>query len=161
MAIPISRKTFEAFIKDFHERQERYLEEVAEYREEGYRHPRCFHGTSMWVDYDPMCFGCEESYPNEYTSKEEVRKFFQELYGVDYDGDDVLGYFEPIEWGADQVEVVKIHHYWVQNFRTGPSTYERMDCVECTLALVSDGTEFDLFLETKDLIPTINKEAIA
>lgn len=146
----ISRKNFEAMLEEFHEEQDEYHAEVLAHRINGHRHPYCFHGTSMWVDYDPMCHGCEEGHPNEYTSKEDARKFFQEWYDVDYDGDDLLGYFEPIAWGNDQVEVVKVHGYetWViQNEFNSICD----PLVICTLALVSDGTEFEMTLGTDEL----------
>ena len=146
----ISRKNFEALLEDFHENQEEYHAEVLAHRINGHRHPYCFHGTSMWVDYDPMCYGCEEGHPNEYTSKEDARKFFQEWYEVDYDGEDLLGYFEPIEWGNDQVEVVKIHHYEVWGIKNEHNHFCNLQAF-CTLALVSDGTEFDLVLDASDL----------
>lgn len=149
--ITISRKNFEAILEDFHENQEEYHAEVLAHRINGHRHPYCFHGTSMWVDYDPMCYGCEEGHPNEYTSKEDARKFFQEWYSVDYDGEDVLGYFEPIAWGTDQVEVVKIHHYEAQRLGAdGPSPIDCHNAI-CTLALVSDGMEFEMVLGTDEL----------
>lgn len=154
MDLTISRGRFEIKLLEFFEEQKEYREECKEYAKKGWRHQFCFHGTNMWVDYDCACASCEDGHPDEYTAPEDVRKFFQEWYNVDYDGDDVLGMFQPIEWGDDQVEVVKVHYYWTQKFQNGPGSYERMDCVECTLALVSDGTEFQLFLETSDLVLT-------
>lgn len=39
--------------------------------EEGFRPPECIHGTNLWVDYDPICPGCEEygfnGLPNPYV----------------------------------------------------------------------------------------------
>lgn len=151
MSTTISRKDFEAILEDFHENQAQYLEERERHSARGHRHPYCFHGTSMWVDYDPMCYGCEDGHPNEYTSKEDARKFFQEWYSVDYDGDDLLGYFEPIAWGDDQVEVVRIHHYEAQRLgANGPYPIDYHNAI-CTLALVSDGTEFQMVLGTDEL----------
>lgn len=150
MTTTINRKTFEAILEEFHENQEGYLEECKEYADSGHRHPYCFHGTSMWVDYDPMCGGCEEGRPNEYTSKGDARKFFQEWYEVDYDGDDLLGYFEPIAWGPDQVEVVKIHRYEAQRVPGKVCTMDYHNVI-CTLALVSDGTEFEMALATDEM----------
>lgn len=147
----ITRKKFEELLADFHENQETYLQEREEHSARGHRHPYCFHGTSMWVDYDPMCNGCEESHPDEYTTPEEARKFFNEWYGTDYDGDDLLGSFFPIEWGIDQVEVVKIHHYEAWGVKDEHSNFSFLQAF-CTLALVSDGTEFDLVIDASDLI---------
>lgn len=157
MTITISRKDFEAIIEEFHENQEEYHAEVLAHRIRGHRHPYCFHGTSMWVDYDPMCGGCEEGHPNEYTSKEDARKFFQEWYDVDYDGEDVLGYFEPIAWGTDQVEVVNIHRYEAQRVPGKVCTMDYHNVI-CTLALVSDGAEFEMVLGTDEL--KITEEAL-
>lgn len=28
----------------------------------GYRYPYCFHGTSLWTDYDNICAGCEDGF---------------------------------------------------------------------------------------------------
>lgn len=39
-----------------------YDAECAEYAAQGYRPHTCFHGTSLWVDYDVMCGPCEEGY---------------------------------------------------------------------------------------------------
>lgn len=39
-----------------------YERECAEYYEQGYRPQYCFHGTSLWVDYDPICGECEQSF---------------------------------------------------------------------------------------------------
>lgn len=45
-------------------RQEKALAEwkvdAAEARAEGFRPHYCVHGTNLWTDYDPMCYGCEE-----------------------------------------------------------------------------------------------------
>ena len=39
-----------------------YDAECAEYAAQGYRPHTCFHGTSLWVDYDVMCGPCEDGY---------------------------------------------------------------------------------------------------
>lgn len=39
-----------------------YDAECAEYAAQGYRPHTCFHGTSLWVDYDVMCGPCEEGF---------------------------------------------------------------------------------------------------
>lgn len=40
------------------------------YAKDGYRPAHCFHGVSLWTDYDPMCGPCEDGYgyfdPNAY-----------------------------------------------------------------------------------------------
>lgn len=38
-----------------------YLRECEEYAEQGYRPATCFHGTSLWTDYDNICGPCEDS----------------------------------------------------------------------------------------------------
>lgn len=47
-----------------------YEADAAEYAKQGYRPSHCFHGTSLWTDYDPMCGPCEDGYgyfdPNAY-----------------------------------------------------------------------------------------------
>lgn len=146
----ITRKNFEAILEDLATNQAEFLEEREYHRSRGHRSPTCFHGTNQWVDYDPMCYGCEEGHPNEYTSKEDARLFFQEWHGVDYDGDDLLGYFEPIAWGNDQVEVVRINGY--ENWIIKNEFNNICDpMVRCILALVSDGTEFEMVLGTDEL----------
>ena len=153
----MSRKDFEAELRWFAGQQESYLEDQQEHRARGHRSPYCFHGTSMWVDYDPMCNGCESGHPNEHTTPEEARKYFQEYYEVDYDGDDVLGKFEPIAWGSERVEVVRIECY--DSFVVKNEFNNICDpMVICTVALESDGTEVEMALGTEDLILT--KEAL-
>lgn len=147
----ITRKEFETEVQDLLDRQAEYLEEVKEYGEKGWRHHYCFHGANMWVDYDCACGACEDGAPNEHTPKDEVRKYLNEWYGTDYDGDDLLGYFRPIEWGMDQVEVVKIHGYESWGIKNEFNDFTRLT-VSCRLALVSDGTEFDLVLDAEELI---------
>jgi hypothetical protein len=41
---------------------EAYDAECAEYAAQGYRPYSCFHGTSLWSDYDVMCGACEDGY---------------------------------------------------------------------------------------------------
>lgn len=47
-----------------------YEADCAEYAKDGYRPAHCFHGVSLWTDYDPMCGPCEDGYgyfdPNAY-----------------------------------------------------------------------------------------------
>ena len=57
------------------QQQKDYLDEVAEYRESGYRHNYCFHGVNMWVDYDCACGACENGEINEYSSREEIEEY--------------------------------------------------------------------------------------
>lgn len=146
----ITRRFFEVKMADFIEQQAEYHEECKEYAERGWRHHYCFHGANMWVDYDCACGACEDGAPNEYTSPEDARAYFNEWYGTDYDGDDLLGYFEPIEWGNDQVEVVKVHGYENWTIRNEFNSINQLQ-VSCRLALVSDGTEFDMVLDAKEL----------
>ena len=55
--------------------QQEYLDEVAEYAADGYRHNFCFHGVNQWVDYDCACGLCEDGAINEYSSLKEVREY--------------------------------------------------------------------------------------
>lgn len=153
MTTKMSRKAFEQTLKYFAQDQADYLAEVEEHRANGHRHPYCFHGTSRWVDYDAICGGCEEGHPDQHTSPEDVRKFYQEWYGVDYDGDDVLGSFDPIDWGTDTAEVVKIHDYENWGVRNEHNNFCEVQ-VRCTLALSSDGTEFEMVLGADELTIT-------
>lgn len=42
------------------ERVAAYRRECADAAAEGYRPSHCIHGTYLWVDYDPICAGCED-----------------------------------------------------------------------------------------------------
>lgn len=146
----ITRKDFEDLLEGFHKGQADYLRDCEEYREKGWRHHYCFHGTNMWTDYDPICGMCEESHPNERTTPEKARAWFNEWHGTSYDDDHLLGKFEPIAWGDDAVEVVKIHHYEMQRVgKVYPVDYHN---VICTLALVSDGMEFEMVIGTDEMV---------
>lgn len=157
MSTKISRREFEARLQDFFAQQEAYHEEAREYAGQGFRSHYCFHGVNMWVDYDCACGACEDGHPNEHTSPEEARKFFQEWEDVGYDGDDLLDFFEPIDWGTDQVEVVKIHGYESWTVKNEFNSIQELQ-VSCTLALVSDGTEFDLVIGADEL--RVTEEAL-
>lgn len=47
-----------------------YESDCESYAKDGYRPHYCFHGVSLWTDYDPMCGPCEDGYgwfdPNAY-----------------------------------------------------------------------------------------------
>lgn len=58
MLMPLALHIF----KDFEARWARFEEEKDEYYREGYRPQYCFHGTNLWVDYDPICQACEDGY---------------------------------------------------------------------------------------------------
>ena len=40
----------------------KYERDCEDYAKDGYRPSRCFHGTYLWTDYDPMCGPCEDGY---------------------------------------------------------------------------------------------------
>lgn len=40
----------------------KYELDCADYAKDGYRPARCFHGTNLWTDYDPICGPCEDGY---------------------------------------------------------------------------------------------------
>lgn len=42
------------------QRDREYREECREYKEQGFAPHYCKHGTNLWVDYDPICPGCED-----------------------------------------------------------------------------------------------------
>lgn len=56
--LKLAVKVFESYRKDW----AAYEAECAEYAAQGYRPYSCFHGTSLWVDYDVMCGPCEDGY---------------------------------------------------------------------------------------------------
>lgn len=41
---------------------EEYLEGVEAYRRKGFRAEYCEHGMNQWVDWDPICGGCEDGW---------------------------------------------------------------------------------------------------
>ena len=148
----VSRIDFELEYEWILDQQKAYLEAREEHRQRGHRHPYCFHGTYQWVDYDVMCPGCEDSLPDEHTSPEDVRASMNERYDTAYGEDHLLWQFHPIPWGPDEVYVVAIHHYEAQRIE-GKMT-PPIDCHNafCTLALESDGDEFEMVLGTDELI---------
>lgn len=154
----ITRKKFEMNLLDFVEAQKRYLAECEEYREKGWRHHYCFHGANMWVDHDCACGRCESSEPDEHTSLEDAREWFNEWYGTNYEADHLLWKFESMAWGGDQAEVIKIHRYEAQRIPgLYPIDYHN---VICTLALLSDGTEFEMAMGTDELVLANEAERI-
>jgi len=42
-------------------RRAEYARECQDYRDQGHRPHYCIHGTDLWVDYDNICGGCEDS----------------------------------------------------------------------------------------------------
>lgn len=56
--LKLATKIFASYRNDWAE----YDAECAEYAKQGYRPYSCFHGTSLWVDYDVMCGACEDGY---------------------------------------------------------------------------------------------------
>lgn len=66
-------------VEDIIQRQNDYIEECAEYRERGHRHNYCFHGVNMWVDYDCACGLCEDGEINEYSSREEIKEYAEDV----------------------------------------------------------------------------------
>ena len=55
LAVKISRANRDARIAA----EAAYERECADYAAQGYRPATCIHGTSLWVDFDPMCAWCE------------------------------------------------------------------------------------------------------
>lgn len=149
----ITRAKFEHLLEDLATNQAEFLEEREYHRSRGHRSPTCFHGTNQWVDYDPMCYGCEESHPDEYTSPEDARAFYNDWYGTDFQDDHLLWKFQPVAWGPDQVEVVKIHGYENWGIRNEFNDFSELQVI-CTLALVSDGTEFEMVMGAEELVLT-------
>lgn len=37
-----------------------YMDDVDSWQEDGYGPARCFHGTNLWTEYDPICGPCED-----------------------------------------------------------------------------------------------------
>ena len=147
----LTRKKFEMELLWITDQQKAYLRAQEEHRQKGHRHPYCFHGTYQWVDYDAICPHCEDSQPDEHSSPEEIRDWFNENYGTSYDDDHLLWRFKPIAWGDDTVEVVRIHRYEAQRVPGKVCTMDYHNVI-CTLALVSDGTEFEMAMGTDELI---------
>lgn len=54
------------------EAQVEYRRAAADAADAGYRPEQCFHGASLWVDYDVMCQWCEEGYVNEYSTVADI-----------------------------------------------------------------------------------------
>lgn len=46
--------------KFYAEYKEERAQEEREAAEQGFRPHYCIHGTNQWVDYDNICYGCEE-----------------------------------------------------------------------------------------------------
>jgi hypothetical protein len=67
-----------------------YEADCEDYAKQGYRPSHCFHGVSLWTDYDPMCGPCEDGYgyfdPNAYRRiaiDEAVRAFDRQQERID------------------------------------------------------------------------------
>jgi hypothetical protein len=56
--LKLAAKIFASYRKDW----ESYEAECDSYSAQGYRPRTCFHGTNLWVDYDPICGPCEDGY---------------------------------------------------------------------------------------------------
>lgn len=56
--LKLAAKIFASYGNDWAE----YKAECAEYAAQGYRPYSCFHGTSLWSDYDAICGACEDGY---------------------------------------------------------------------------------------------------
>lgn len=48
----------------------------------GYRFPHCIHGTSLWTDYDNICFGCEEPLTLEEQAEPMARERAMRIEGL-------------------------------------------------------------------------------
>lgn len=66
-------------IENIIQRQNDYLAECYEYAESGHRHNYCFHGVNMWVDYDCACGLCEDGEINEYSDREEIKEYAEDV----------------------------------------------------------------------------------
>lgn len=61
MALNSVQKKFAlAAIKEIKAERAEYEAEMDELRKEGYGPSHCIHGTSLWVEWDPICGYCEE-----------------------------------------------------------------------------------------------------
>lgn len=61
MALNSTQKKFAlAAIKEIKAERASYEEEMDELRKQGYGPSHCIHGTSLWVEWDPICGYCEE-----------------------------------------------------------------------------------------------------
>jgi hypothetical protein len=49
-----------SILKGFRASWEAYQRDCEDYRKDGYRPAYCFHGTSLWHDYDVICGSCED-----------------------------------------------------------------------------------------------------
>lgn len=56
------------YVKAYKRRWQEYQEDVdhwyrsGEGKTKGYRYPYCFHGSSLWTDYDNICGPCEDGF---------------------------------------------------------------------------------------------------
>lgn len=66
-------------VNEILDRQKNYLAECEDYRERGHRHNYCFHGMNMWVDYDCACGACEDGEINEYSSRDEIVEYAEDV----------------------------------------------------------------------------------
>jgi hypothetical protein len=58
---------------------ESYFEDCAADRANGHRPHYCFHGTSLWTDYDNICGGCEDG-DSAYSSPGEAGLYAEAIY---------------------------------------------------------------------------------
>lgn len=61
MALNVAQKKMAlTALKEGKARYAEYQRDMDDLRKEGYGPSHCFHGTSLWVDYDPICGYCED-----------------------------------------------------------------------------------------------------
>lgn len=61
MALNSTQKKFAlAAIKEVRAEYATYLSDMEDLRKEGYGRSHCFHGTDLWVEWDPICGYCED-----------------------------------------------------------------------------------------------------
>lgn len=82
----LTASTSKTIIREAHKSFDRIQRTIEDYnimvtdcRKQGYRPSHCIHGTYLWVDYDVMCPGCEDSYdPRNLTYMDVLKETLEE-----------------------------------------------------------------------------------
>lgn len=108
--------------KDFEREWAQYESDCDLSYRHGYRPSRCFHGTNLWTDYDPMCGPCEDGLG--WFDREAYRKISLDMARRDLDEfykrlqiytqlqtNNVPGidYGQLIEWVGEPVNKHRVH----------------------------------------------------